>query len=65
MLNKQQNLNYFFLKNKGKEQYNDLVINKGFYNNNLIINKMKNGLPINVDNFREIGIALIDDKSKF
>ena len=53
-----------FLKNIGMEQYNDLFINEGFDDINLIISQMKNGLPINDDALRDIGISRPGDRAK-
>jgi ankyrin repeat protein len=53
-----------FLKNIGMEQYNDLLVNEGFDDINLIISQMKSGLPINDDVLREIGIEKPGDRAK-
>ena len=46
------------------EKYNDLLINEGFDDINLIISQMKTGLPINDDVLREIGIEKPGDRAK-
>ena len=55
---------YTFLKNIQMEEYNDLLINEGFDDINLIISQMKTGLPINDDVLREIGITRAGDRAK-
>ena len=55
---------YTFLKNIQMEEYNDLLINEGFDDINLIISQMKTGLPINDDALREIGITRPGDRAK-
>ena len=55
---------YSFLKNIEMEKYNDLLINEGFDDINLIISQMKTGLPINDNVLREIGIEKPGDRAK-
>ena len=55
---------YTFLKTIQMEEYNDLLINEGFDDINLIISQMKTGLPINDDVLREIGITRAGDRAK-
>ena len=55
---------YTFLKNIQMEQYNDLLVNEGFDDINLILSQMKTGLPINDDILREIGIEKPGDRAK-
>ena len=55
---------YTFLKQIEMEKYNDLLENEGFDDINLIIEQMKNGLPINDDTLREIGIEKPGDRAR-
>ena len=55
---------YTFLKNIGMEEYNELLINEGFDDINLIISQMKTGLPITDEALREIGIEKPGDRAK-
>ena len=55
---------YTFLKNIGMEKYNELLENEGFDDINLIVEQMKNGLPINDDALREIGIEKPGDRAR-
>ena len=61
--NNKDNL-YTFLKNIGMEEYNELLINEGFDDINLIISQMKTGLPITDEALREIGIEKPGDRAK-
>ena len=55
---------FTFLKKIGMEEYNNLLINEGFDDINLIISQMKTGLPITDDALREIGIEKPGDRAK-
>ena len=47
------------------EKYNDLLINEGFDDINLIISQIKTGLHINDDALREIGIEKLGIGQKY
>ena len=53
-----------FLKEIGMQQYGDILISEGFDDINLILNQMKEGLPILDDSLKEIGISSPGDRAK-